>query len=684
MADENNFSESAVPAVDLVPEPAPAPIPPSAPPTLPQFNAVSKAALKQGQPVTQETHVTQTVYPGASRGVTAGMLDTPGAPKKSMACIQYMASLSQDPNCTAFQIEVSRTGPAVFQGQRFPFGVIERFPPAPYVDIYEQIRQVHGGGAYRIRILNEEGAPVHQMVFNIDTLANPPILSVPGNGSGSFASGGMRGAAAFATVGGEQDDVQKYRNEAARLRAEEEKLVTEHRVHQTRRNIERQQRLEVEAEERRNGAPQAEAQRTADQLRNELREVQHQSDIKMNTLNSNFEKLMLLLANKKDDSGFEKMMMMFVEMNKAAQAQQTQLLTAMMANNNKSDWPSILQMQNESNKQIVQMATQSATAGSAKSERLLEQLIINKIEHPDNAIRQALEMRESGRKEAIEMWQMLEEARGGNSDDRDVIDPESGFWGNAGNLILHGIKSLVSGASRGGGMKAMELLSGILQKPAGTTQFSEADLQLAADRIAQARQNPQLSAPMQRPALPAPAAAPQRRTSIKLFDRIYETESAPPLESLAPLMPDAMMQQQQQMPGLVEIEESEAHADTSTEASSEVLEAEAEVTANEPADYVTEAVSLAIADIRAGRREHDWVDFALGKWNRDFLQELVKLPDDQQRIALIQQKTDPAVFNELVALLTDAQKPQNYRDFVENFKALLEEASAEVASVAAA
>ena len=50
-------------------------------------------------------------------------------------------------------------------GVRLPFGVLERFPPAAYLDVYNQIQQIHGGGSYKLRVLNDEGQQVHAMVF---------------------------------------------------------------------------------------------------------------------------------------------------------------------------------------------------------------------------------------------------------------------------------------------------------------------------------------------------------------------------------------------------------------------------------------------------------------------------------------------------------------------------------------
>ena len=331
---------------------------------------------------------------------------------------------------------------------------------------------------------------------------------------------------------------------------------------------------------------------------------------------------------------------------------------------------------------MLSVVMNSATSSAAKSEKLLEQLIVNRLERPEESLKQALDMQERGRKDAMDMFRLLEEARG-DKDDGEFINPDYGFLGNMGNLILHGLKSLVSAGARGGGVKAMELLSGILQKPAGTTQFSEQDLQTAAARIAQTRLQAAnqpvaaLPAPAPAQALVTPAApplAPAVKPKVKLFDRVYEVLPVAPATPVAQQTPVAaqprpVAEAPVQQGTLVETEETAVIIQQPQQPQQPQGE-ESEAGDN----YINEAMEMAIADIKAGRREHDWVEFALGKWNRDFLQALSQSPDDEARIKLLQQATEPELFNALLALLLDAQHPQNYRDFMENLTALRENA----------
>ena len=265
-----------------------------------------------------------------------------------------------------------------------------------------------------------------------------------------------------------------------------------------------------------------------------------------------------------------------------------------------------------------------------------------------------------------------------------MISPDSGFFGNMGNLILHGLKNLVSGAARGGGKQAMELLSGILQKPAGTTQFSEQDLQTAAAKI-EATRRPALAAlpPPQQQNMPAaPAPGPVVRPKPKLFDKVYEIVDSQPTVITPP--PPVAMPVPTPAPAPIPVVEVQVQSQgTMIETVDAVRPPQSAVVETTGDEFVNEAIALAVSDLRAGRREHEWVDFALGKWGRDYLTQIAQAADDAGRIQLLQSQADPELFRELIELLMDANKPQNYRDFIENLNALREGALEGALSVAA-
>jgi len=677
---------STPPVVDLPAEPQPvpaassplqvaqvfSPIAPPSPPPVPQFNGPAKQLMRAGQPVTQETFTRQTVYGGGpANGVSPSMLEAPGTPKRSMPCIQFMASLATDPNSAEYQIEVHRTGPAIFEGQRIPYGVIERFPPAPYPEIYEQIKQIHGGGSYRIRVLNGEGAQVHQMNFNIDTVMNPPNIRVPNGGMGHMATPGARGPGAFSAVANEFDDTTKLRAEEARLRAEEQKMLTQARVDKVREDID-------QARERRFFGPVGEQNRALDTVRSEFREVQHLNDRRFDQMLSNFDKLLLTLNHTRNNGDSDKNMLLIGQMMKAMSDQTTALLTAMMNNggSKSNELAEAMKMQNESNKQVVTMAIQSATTAAGKSERLLEQLIVHRMEHPDNAVKQALELRESGWKQAMQMWQMLEDYRG-DKQDEDVINPEGGFFNNLGNLFLHGLKRLVSGAASGGSGKFIEAVAQMLNKP-GATQFSEQELKTVAGQLAREElARKAMSAGQAALPVPASASAPvSRPTPRQVFDRVYETEDQVAQQFQPVMQPVQPVQQAWVNNSVVQpvVQPTSAPTGVIQEVEEEASDGEGDTPDSQLREYVTEAMVMALNDIKAGRKSHDWVDFASDKWNRDFLASLSQASDDTSRIKLLQQYTDPEIFNQIVSLLTTGESQyQNYQNFMENLKNLIQE-----------
>jgi hypothetical protein len=98
---------------------------------------------------------------------------------------------------------------------------------------------------------------------------------------------------------------------------------------------------------------------------------------------------------------------------------------------------------------------------------------------------------------------------------------------------------------------------------------------------------------------------------------------------------------------------------------------------------VNEALGMAVDDIKAGRRAHDWVDYALDKWDKALLDVLIRAQDDTERVSILQQYSDPELFRQLVGLLMDTAHPEYYRNFIENVRTLLEEASKDAVPVQA-
>lgn len=670
---------------------------PPIPPTPPALNQTMKTAVRNGQAVTQETRIQQSIYPGMPVGGSAfSALETPGTQKKHIPCIEYIGKLSNDPSGMEFQIEISRTGPAVYEGQRLPFGVIERFcPPAPYTELFGQIRELHGGGSYKLRVLNGEGTCVHQMPFQIDMLLEAPkVRPLPGTGTvNSMFGTGMRsfgGGPMGAVADGATEDVMQLRKEEQRYRAEESTMLAKARVDSTKRDLNRQRQQDIESDERRINGPVDESRRAVDTLRSDMREQKYQDDMRWQQMTSGLDKLAMALSQQPKSNDSMQFMAQMIQ-------SQTAMMTALLQSKNGggSDMAEAMKLANESQKTVMQMAIGAATAGAAKSEKFLELLLTRQMESPENAVKQALDIRKATRDETLDMVNMMREF---HEPAEPLINPEGGFWGNLGNVILGGLNSMVSGAARGGGMKAVEAIAGALGKP-GQTQFSQPELTSLAKRMEAAELTRRGALPLVTPPpatyqlpgpMPAQAPAPQQRPRQmpRIFDKVYEIDDGPDSHVLRPTVPQ-WNQPPQQAP--VAVQAPQPQLQPSVHVLEETVEEVAVVAAvpgngSAPAssrvgELVNEAVEMALDDLKSGRQEHDWVDFALGKWG-NLIRDLRGLPDDTARLELLQQHTDPALFNELLALLMDAKNPQYYQQFIDNLHALLEESAGVVTNAA--
>jgi hypothetical protein len=678
------------PVVDLIPPEPPDILPPpqqqsQLPPipmpsqtSPPPFNAPAKQFAKQGLPVTQETFTKQTIYSGngGGPGIAGGDVGLPpGTSNKAKTMIEYLNSLHFDPNCQSWAVQVDRLGPPRYEGHILVTGPIEQIsPPIPYRDVIERVRDLHGGGKYTIKIVNDVGQMVGHIPLNIEMINCPPVVrGINGappvqTGYRSIGGGGFNAGAMGAGFAGGDDELGKIRQAEAVARAQKSLRVAEFDSEETQRTIEKRRRSEIEADERRKGTPEVES------LRASIVEMNHANELRLREMQSSFEKNLLMLAGaqKKDDS--QPLMMLIVEMMKSTQ----QTMVAFMSNN-KDKGPDqmaeIIKMTSAANDKVVQMAL----AGSSKNDKLLESLILSKIEHPETAVKQALELRESGFKQAMQMHEMFEERRG---EPDEVINPESGFWGNLGNVILSSLQGAFSGGAKGAGKQFVEAAAQLLQKPANTPpqNFSPQDLQTLTNiMVQQQKQNAAAGFPVVNPlttppprqvaALPAPAQQqprPIRRLDpYKIFDRVYEVEAAAPQIS-QPWVPQAsQVVPMQQSPVVEEVEEVAQQVPMP-----QVEDSGGGVSLQ---DYVNEAVQLMLVDLKRNVREHDWVDCAISKWDEDFLQAIAGAPDDTARIELIRNNADPVLFDQVTAILLSNHVAyerfvQNMEDFVHEIK----------------
>lgn len=644
-------------------------------------------------PVTQETSIRQTIIPHGP-----GPIGMPGVTKRDMGCVQYLAQIfnGEVPNSAEFYVTLVRLGPAIVEGRKMPLGVIEsRLPIAPYPDLYEMIRQMHGGGEYQIRVIDPHGSMQNQMRVVIDLLSNPPMFGgpeqmgrmLPGPGGRPVAYGyGQQ----FGAANHETDDVVQLRNEEARMRAEESKLLQEEKLEDRRRAIERKRQNEQDLELRKAQPPVEPAQTLRSELKDALKEMQQNTDRAIERSVASMKEFALLL--KPHDNGNQT-----VEMIKAF----VPVLTALLSKNNSSDMTEMMKMSNAATEKVMAMAVQNATTSSTRSETLLQQLIANKLEAPQTAVQQALDMRERGWKQAMEMFAMMEEARGGGGGGQgEVINPEGGFFGNLGNVILNGLNQLMSGGIRTGAAgKLLETVAGNLGK--NPQQLTKSDMRYAADKMQQQyspqlkpMQQPTLPAPQQQMALPAPVPITLPRVASplgKLFNAVHEIqEDTVPLAPISPkVQPTVVAQPMPQMVSLPPQPVATAPVQPVVPTAPVVAQAakvpppEAQDDDDGPADYINQMLEIALEDVTAERNSHNWVDFALDKWPRALLNQVAKAASDDERLALFQQYADPALFQKFAQIVTDLSHPTRYTNFIDNLHQLVEEVANAGATAAA-
>ncbi len=86
--------------------------------------------------------------------------------------------------------------------------------------------------------------------------------------------------------------------------------------------------------------------------------------------------------------------------------------------------------------------------------------------------------------------------------------------------------------------------------------------------------------------------------------------------------------------------------------------------------FVSEALEIACGDLEDGRAEPEWIDFALAKWPKHFLDALLVAPHDAARIEAIKQCSDPEVFQKLMVLVSN---PMHYQHFMQALIGLMGE-----------
>lgn len=573
-----------------------------------------------------------------------------------------------------FKVEILRRLPATWEGIKLKQGTIHTFERIlPFSDIQQTIEQLFGGGDYSISVLNYENKPVMRGQLSVE---GSPIISdfdeeehrrftggrnlppgarmthVPGT---LFTQRRLGAPRDFATqYGGEEDEeITKAHKrerlamaEASALGADAKRIEALERydkiVH--RGDYEKEDRFRAEKE-----LKEKELQRKYDeQGRREERE------------HSSMEKLLLaVLANKPQDNGnstkemFGALQLIMQQFATQFDGQLKVIQTIMSQQkppDNNLNQIELMKMASSANDKIVQL-TQS------NSDKLITILMGERN-------------KQTGFGQISEVLGLINQIRDYDSpedEDGEWLNPNAGFFQNAGNGILALLKGLVSGAAKGGGAALLPILNSILQKPAANTQFSDAELAPIASALEQqAAKNARV--------LPAPAGLPPRRaapvpvqTPVQQIPpqairrgRPLATMVADPLEMFA--APIQVIEVENPKPVSV----SQVHASGPVTVLAEDVGSEAE-------NWIDEAIAVMLVDIKERRREHDWVEIALEKWPGELLDKLVQAPDDTVRLKIIQERASPELFAHLQAALLQKENWQSYSYWIEALHALLQE-----------
>jgi len=595
-------------------------------------------------PVPGATVVTthQIKYPAGFGPKIPGMPGTtqpqvPGVPRHQQDAAKYFDEIADDPNCSGYRLQVRRTKPNTWDGYRiFRVDALEDLqPPIRIEHLRQMIAETHGGGVFQVKAITPSGHVARQLEFTIDTAAYPPHVpegspfvggAAASNrmlGPGTSLFGGAEGVGgSLRTVPGME--IQAINQAKQVLEGTIQLKRIEKAARDQEREFKREEEREREREEMKAMQPTLQAQQQVDALRSEMR-----------TMFDGLKEVVRTVADsKKDDKSVDvllKKMETDAQMNIKSMEMQSQQMTTMftaLASAMKREDPkppidmaTLLQVLSSSNEKMLQMAM----TGSSKADRLVEAIITNKMTQPENQLKTAMDFMERGKRDTMEMMELLQ----GQGEPSEVINPEGGFWGNLGNVFVHGLSRLVNGAASGGSGKIAEALAGLAAKPVQGSVFNPT-FEPAA-----------LPGPVQTPQLPAPAVAPAQTVA-----------QAPVARTPVPASPfyDTVMDDEQTYG-------EPRPASTPRTATAPVAPSVAAPVQLAPGadddlrEHVTEAMEQAVRDLDAGRRDPDWPDYALGKWNNSFLQQLAQAPDDSARIRLIGTQCDPQVFEQIVMRL---------------------------------
>lgn len=629
----------------------------------------------------------------ARRPVSA--TEAPGVAPRARNGVQYLAGMLDDPAKQSYIIEVQRVGPPVWEGVQLPCGPIERCIPMAYPELYRRVKESHGGGEYRIRVLDENGNMTYQFPFTIDTLIDAPKFKqvnlngmMPQVGRPTISGAPVPSLFGATGIASAEQELQEIRTKERVEIAEHQLMRVKRERQKTERQIQEEERLEREREERMKMAPAIAAENA---LREELRSLKEalssKGDDKFMTLLMQMNKDSREAAERqaqRDREAADRQLQMMQQQAQEAQRRSDEMMKMFMTlmekgNSKTSDQLEIARIQAQSQKDMLDMTLKQAQGGGSRIEKLMETVVMNKLTQPENQMEQALNLMERGRKQTLEMLE-LREKFGPSSGDEETWNPEAGVLGNLGRMMF----GFLSDAVKSGGVGLIgQWIQSQLNKPAA--QATPHDL----TRLAYGVEHNQIAPPLLQmgvPAAPTNFSGSQPAIPVLPYrpvqpvqqppQQVQQRHVIPPTPAPALATPKPVQVQQEHAP--IEILEL-APAAAPVRAAVQPQQVQPQPVGTNVNDealerlhgFVTEAMEIACGDLEDGRAEPEWVEFALAKWPRHFLDSLLVVPTgDAGRIEAIRQYTEAEVFNRLMQLVAT---PVHYQHFMQALMSMMGE-----------
>ncbi len=643
-------------------------------------------------------------------------LDLGGIPKKDHDFVKHLEELSLT-GSDGLKVIAIRKSPPMYKNNRYVVNrPLREYDPASFFDIRQQVIEEFGGGTFELKLIRPKGDIrlanydlIRKMNFHEDTTISPPKPD-------TFTTAGITGKPAERvdnTISAEEEAARKLselRTTERELDAQGQIIDRQQEIWRKQKAIEDERTSHEERQLRKDMGP-IEAQRQQYmEMKQEMDRERNRADDRMVAMMDNMQRqtkdMVDMMTRSKGDGESNGNMMLAIS---SMMAKMMEVMGAKKDDNGHME--KLMEMQSQHNQTMITMMQQSSEqanarieAANARSEGMVDKLLTQRIESPQEQIASYLAMRKEGKEEAKEFFEMVQsvqaQAQSGGDDDEINWDPNAGVMGNLGALAFHGIKRLVNSASSEEGMKMIATLNKMFRKGATNRSFSNEEIAAAAEHIGSYMgggdeptmgygtvagqvlpdNQPQLAAAPSHPMAyntnrpnALPYTPPQHRPSNAIVPapgvRMTYTVNQPMQPAAAPQ--PAVTYQAPPSPHPQRFQPSQPVIDAHPLAGDPDVEFDPVATAQDRLrNNVTDMLAEALEDITDGRHTHQWPYSAVEFLSGTFLDQLCSIPDDNQRIQLIRQYADPTLFQRLMNVFWNQGGAPHFHNFRMGLQAL--------------